>query len=49
MKQLTTYLIMGLLCIAVWIIAAPVLAPKEISTEKEKVRLASEAQTLTML
>jgi hypothetical protein len=49
MKQLKISVTMGLLCIATWIIAAPVLTPKEIKREKEKVRLTSEAQTLTML
>lgn len=50
MKQLIRSIIMGLLCIATWIIAAPILDQKDSKkVEKEKVRLASEAQTLTML
>ena len=49
MKQVSISILMGVLCIAAWIFAAPVLAQKNTKVEKEKIEIASEAQTLTML
>ncbi|QWX83522.1 hypothetical protein H0I23_13840 [Cellulophaga sp. HaHaR_3_176] len=52
MKQLITSLIMGTLCITVWIVAAPILNSDEIQEKESKVvvdKLDREAQTLTML
>ncbi|SMC40198.1 hypothetical protein [Cellulophaga tyrosinoxydans] len=49
MKQISISILMGIMCIAAWIIAAPVLAQKNTKIEREKVEIASEAQTLTML
>ncbi|MFI8605258.1 hypothetical protein ACIGCP_12395 [Cellulophaga baltica] len=54
MKQLTISVVMGLLCVTTWILAAPVLTTSKVDVEKEKSttennNLASRAQTLTML
>ena len=38
MKQLSISILMGLLCIATWVIAAPVLAQKEAKVEKKKLK-----------
>lgn len=52
MKHLLTSLIMGILCITVWIVAAPILNDKTEQKKESKVvvdELEIEAQTLTML
>ncbi|WP_169311399.1 hypothetical protein [Cellulophaga algicola] len=53
MKQLTISIIMGVLCVTTWILAAPALKTSKKEIEKEKSVLennnkASRAQTLTM-